>query len=63
VQVHYLPIYRHPWYRTTFGTKAGMCPNAEAYYAGAISIPMFPGMTKDDVERVALSLERALRET
>jgi len=60
VQVHYLPIYRHPWYRTTYGYEAGLCPNAEAYYAGAISIPIYPGMSKDDVERVARSLETAL---
>lgn len=61
VQVHYIPIYRHPWYRRTFGYEAGLCPNAEAYYAAAISIPVYPGMSKDDVERVARSLEGALR--
>ncbi|HVL88712.1 MAG TPA: DegT/DnrJ/EryC1/StrS family aminotransferase, partial [Actinomycetota bacterium] len=61
VQVHYLPIYRHPWYRETFGYRPGLCPGAEAYYAGAISIPVYPGMSKDDVERVARSLEAALR--
>lgn len=63
VQVHYLPIYRHPWYRRTFGYEPGLCPNAEAYYESAISIPVYPGMTKDDVERVARSLERALRDS
>lgn len=61
VQVHYLPIYRHPWYAQTFGYRAGLCPAAEEYYASAISIPIYPGMTKDDVERVARSLESALR--
>lgn len=61
VQVHYIPIYRHPWYQRTFGYRPGLCPKAEAYYAGAISIPVYPGMSKDDVERVARSLETALR--
>lgn len=58
--VHYLPIYRHPWYRKTYGYEPGLCPNAEAYYAQTISIPIFPGMTPADVERVARCLERAL---
>ncbi|GAC1411977.1 MAG: UDP-4-amino-4,6-dideoxy-N-acetyl-beta-L-altrosamine transaminase [Actinomycetota bacterium] len=61
VNVHYLPIYRHPWYRKTYGYEPGLCPNAEAYYGGALSLPVFPGMTREDVVRVARSLERAIR--
>lgn len=52
VQVHYIPIYRHPYYRDTLGYPQGACPNAEGYYAGAISLPMFPGLSRGDVERV-----------
>jgi dTDP-4-amino-4,6-dideoxygalactose transaminase len=32
-QVHYLPVYRHPWYRRTYGLAPGLCPAAEAHYA------------------------------
>lgn len=60
VNVHYLPIYRHPWYRKTYGYEPGLCPNAENYYAEAISLPNFPGMTREDVDRVSASLEQAL---
>lgn len=51
VQVHYLPVYRHPYYEQ-LGYPAGLCARAEAFYARAISIPLFPAMTDEDVERV-----------
>ena len=60
VQVHYIPIYRHPYYREVLGYPQGECPAAEQYYGGAISLPMFPGMTDGDIERVVDQLERAL---
>ena len=43
VQVHYIPIYRLPYYRDVLGYPQDECPAAEEYYAGAISLPMFPG--------------------
>jgi len=60
VQVHYIPIYRHPFYRDTLGYPQDTCPNAEAYYASAISLPVFPGMGRADVERVVAQLGRLL---
>jgi UDP-4-amino-4,6-dideoxy-N-acetyl-beta-L-altrosamine transaminase len=51
VQVHYLPVYWHPHY-TSLGYLRGQCPRAEAFYRGAISLPIFPLMTDADVERV-----------
>ncbi len=44
-QVHYLPVYRHPWYRRTYGLAPGLCPAAEAYYAGCLSLPCHPSLT------------------
>jgi dTDP-4-amino-4,6-dideoxygalactose transaminase len=44
VQVHYLPVYLHPYYRQLGYTK-GLCSNAEAFYESIISLPMYPGMT------------------
>ena len=61
VQVHYIPIYRNPYYRDVVGCPQDACPIAEEYYAGAISLPMFPGMSDADVERVVAELQKSLR--
>jgi len=60
VQVHYIPIYRLPYYRDALGYPQDDCPGAEEYYAGAISLPMFPGMTERDVDRVVSTLREVL---
>lgn len=60
VQVHYIPVYRLPYYRDTLGYPQDDCPAAEDYYWGAISLPMFPAMTRADVERVVRELQAAL---
>jgi UDP-4-amino-4,6-dideoxy-N-acetyl-beta-L-altrosamine transaminase len=49
VQVHYIPIPLHPYYRKRFGYAPGDFPEAEAYYAAEISLPLFPRMTDGDV--------------
>ena len=51
VQVNYLPVYRHPVY-ADLGYRPGMCPVAEEFYAQEISLPLFPTLTDDDVDRV-----------
>ena len=51
-QVHYIPVYLHSYYRRHFGTKIGDCPNAEEYYRRCLSIPLHPGMTSEEVDRV-----------
>ncbi|MBN2581625.1 MAG: UDP-4-amino-4,6-dideoxy-N-acetyl-beta-L-altrosamine transaminase [Planctomycetes bacterium] len=51
-QVHYIPVHLQSYYRRHFGTRPGDCPNAEAYYRQALSIPLYPALTDDDVERV-----------
>ena len=51
VQVHYLPVYWHPHYER-LGYRRGLCPVAEQFYAGAISLPVFPAMRDEDVARV-----------
>jgi dTDP-4-amino-4,6-dideoxygalactose transaminase len=49
-----------PYYRDTLGVPQDDCPNADDYYAGAISLPMFPGLTDADVQRVAARLQGLL---
>jgi perosamine synthetase len=50
--VHYIPVYLHPFYRKLFGTKSGMCPNAEKAFEQIISLPIHSAMTDDDVQKV-----------
>jgi UDP-4-amino-4,6-dideoxy-N-acetyl-beta-L-altrosamine transaminase len=44
VNVHYIPVHLQPYYRR-LGFRAGSYPNAEAYYAGAISLPIYFDLT------------------
>lgn len=60
VNVHYLPVHLHPYYRETFATCAGMCPVAEAAYERILSLPMFPAMSDDDVEDVIEALGKVI---
>jgi perosamine synthetase len=57
-QVHYLPVYLHPFYRHTYGYADGLCPAAEAYYAGCLSLPCFPALTDAEQERVAFTIRK-----
>lgn len=59
VNVHYIPVYRHPYYRA-HGFREAVFEHAEAYYAQAITIPMFPGLTDGDIERVIGEVKRAV---
>jgi dTDP-4-amino-4,6-dideoxygalactose transaminase len=51
VQVNYIPVYWHPVFED-LGYKRGMCPNAEQFYAEELSLPLFPDLPDDDVDRV-----------
>jgi perosamine synthetase len=61
VQVHYIPVYRLPYYRDQLGYPQDAFPESERYYAGAISLPMFPALADSDVERVVDTLKGLLR--
>lgn len=52
VNVHYIPVHMHPFYRKRFGTGPGLCSVAEEEYERIISLPMFPGMTDYEIENV-----------
>ena len=60
VQVNYMPVYWHPVYANA-GYRRGMCPNAEAFYAEELSLPLFPDLTDAQVDLVIETLIRALR--
>ncbi len=59
-QVHYIPVYKHPFHRDHVPDGVARCANTEAYYAQALSLPCFPDMTDADVEHVAMALARTL---
>lgn len=52
VNVHYIPVHFHPFYRQRFGHGPGLCPVAEAAYDQILSLPMFPGMSAGDIQDV-----------
>jgi perosamine synthetase len=60
VNVHYIPVHLHPYYRECFGFKGGEYPVAEAAYEGLISLPMFHAMTHQDVEDVIHAMHKVL---
>jgi perosamine synthetase len=57
-QVHYLPVYRHPWYRDTYNYVAGLCPAAEAHYAGCLSLPCHPALTEAEQDEVIAAVRQ-----
>ena len=61
VQVHYLPVYRHPLFED-LGYKRGLCPVAEKAYEELISLPLFPDLTETQQDRVIEALRTALGE-
>lgn len=61
VQVHYIPVHHHPYYRR-LGFVPGTCTIAEDFSARAISLPIFPQMSDDEVDRVIAAVHVAARE-
>jgi len=59
VNLHYIPVHLQPWY-ARMGFKAGDYPEAERYYAEAISLPMYPAMTDQQQDQVITALAKAL---
>ena len=59
VNIHYIPVYLQPYYQK-LGFKRGECPQAEKYYAEAITLPLFPAMSDADQDRVVSALKEAI---
>lgn len=62
-QVHYIPVHTQPWYQQHFGYRPGDFPEAEKYYGGCLSLPLFPRMADSDVIRVVDALRIALAQS
>ena len=59
VNVHYLPVYLHPYYANK-GYVKGICPTAERAYETLISLPIFPTMSDQDIEDVICGVRKVL---
>ena len=55
--VHFIPLHLHTYYQRKFGYRRGDFPNAEAQYDRCLSLPIFPSMQEEDVERVIDAVE------
>lgn len=51
-QVHYIPVPTQPFYKATFGYKDGDYPVAEKYYEQELSLPLYPGLSNEDVDYI-----------
>lgn len=60
VNVHYIPVYYHPFYRR-LGYKKGLCPVAENLYERFITLPLFPGMQEHDIEYIIGEVRNIIR--
>lgn len=61
VNVHYIPVHLHPFYRQRFATGPGLCPVAEAAYEQILSLPIFPRMSDDDVDDVIKAVNKVIK--
>jgi perosamine synthetase len=60
VNVHYIPVHSHPYYRDRFGYQGGEYPIAEDAYERLISLPMFHAMSDEDVDDVIRALRKVI---
>lgn len=61
VQVHYIPVYLQPYYKG-LGYRKGICPTAEDFYDRIISIPIYYGMKKGEIEYVIKTIFKIFKE-
>jgi dTDP-4-amino-4,6-dideoxygalactose transaminase len=59
VNVHYIPVYWHPYYQR-LGYEKGLCPRAEAAYERLLTLPLFPGMSDQDLDDVVHGTRKVL---
>jgi UDP-4-amino-4,6-dideoxy-N-acetyl-beta-L-altrosamine transaminase len=60
VQVHYIPVYWHPYYQR-LGYSKGLCPKAEEFYKKELSIPVFPGLSEEEIAYIEDTLLKVVQ--
>ncbi len=58
--VHFIPLYKHPYYQNTFNLNQNDFPISEKVYPNLISLPIWPGMTNEQIEKVIFSVDNTL---
>jgi len=61
--VHFVPLHLHPYYRRTYGYRRGDFPAAEDAFDRCMSLPIFPGMTDREVDRVIAAVMQIVGES
>lgn len=59
VHVHYIPVYWHPYYQN-LGYKRGICPIAEEWYERALTLPIHPSLTNDQITYIINTLKNLI---
>jgi UDP-4-amino-4,6-dideoxy-N-acetyl-beta-L-altrosamine transaminase len=57
-QYHYIPVYRHPFFQDRSGDLSPYFPEMEAYYAQALSLPLYYDLREEDVERIVQEVKK-----
>ena len=60
VNVHYIPVHLHPFYRKRFGNGPGLCPVAEAAYEKILSLPIHPNLSDENIDEVVETILKSL---
>lgn len=58
--VHFIPLHLHPYYARAYGYKPGDFPNAEDAFSRCLSLPIYPGLSDDEVERIIQTIENVV---
>ena len=59
-QVHYIPLYRHPFFQKKMGDLTPYFPQTESYYAQALSLPLYYDLTEQEVDRICAALKKIM---
>jgi dTDP-4-amino-4,6-dideoxygalactose transaminase len=59
--VHFVPLHLQPYFQEAWGARAGQFPRAEAAFAEILSLPLWPGMTEAQQDRVVAAIREGLR--
>ena len=60
VNVHYIPVYFHPYFKRTLGVGSGLCPVAEKNYEQLLTLPIYPQMNGEGIQKVIYALNKAM---
>jgi dTDP-4-amino-4,6-dideoxygalactose transaminase len=58
--VHFIPIFRQPYYRKTYSLRTGDFPNTDRLYKSVITLPLYPGITKSEVGEVVRRMKQII---